>query len=63
MLFQVPSTAGFLGPDVELHYWRCAAYLMFLWGIYPICWALSEGGNVISPTGEMFFYGGKHHIL
>ena len=25
--------------------------------IYPICWALSDGANVISPTGEMVFYG------
>lgn len=24
---------------------------------YPICWALSEGGNVISPTSEMIWYG------
>ena len=24
---------------------------------YPICWALSEGANVINPTGEMIWYG------
>lgn len=24
---------------------------------YPICWALSEGANVISPTSEMIWYG------
>lgn len=24
---------------------------------YPIAWACSEGGNVISPTSEMIWYG------
>lgn len=24
---------------------------------YPICWALSEGSNVITPTSEMIWYG------
>ncbi len=24
---------------------------------YPICWALSEGANVISPSSEMIWYG------
>ena len=25
--------------------------------LYPIAWGCSEGGNVISPTGEMIWYG------
>ena len=25
--------------------------------MYPICWALSEGGNVIQPDSEAVFYG------
>lgn len=25
--------------------------------LYPIAWGVSEGGNVISPTGEMIWYG------
>lgn len=25
--------------------------------LYPLCWALSEGSNVISPTSEMVWYG------
>lgn len=47
------------GPAPATHagYVRGAAFLSFLWMIYPICWALSDGGNVISPTGEMVFYG------
>jgi len=34
-----------------------ALILSFLWIIYPIIWALCDGGNVISPTGEMVWYG------
>lgn len=25
--------------------------------LYPVAWGVSEGGNVISPTKEMIFYG------
>lgn len=25
--------------------------------LYPICWGISEGGNVISPDSEFIFYG------
>ncbi|KAG6382143.1 hypothetical protein JVT61DRAFT_787 [Boletus reticuloceps] len=34
-----------------------AAYISFMWMLYPICWGLSEGSNTISPTSEMVFYG------
>ncbi|EGO00578.1 hypothetical protein SERLA73DRAFT_178420 [Serpula lacrymans var. lacrymans S7.3] len=34
-----------------------SSYLTFIWMLYPICWGLSEGGNVITPTSEMVFYG------
>ncbi|KAI0061917.1 family A G protein-coupled receptor-like protein [Artomyces pyxidatus] len=33
------------------------AYIAFLWLLYPLVWALCEGGNVIGPTGEMVWYG------
>lgn len=33
------------------------ATLQFLWFLYPIAWGLADGGNQISPTGEMVFYG------
>ncbi|KAH9951342.1 heat shock protein 30 [Amylocystis lapponica] len=36
---------------------RGAWYLSFLLLLYPIAWGCSEGGNVISPTGEMIWYG------
>ena len=25
--------------------------------MYPLVWGLSEGGNVLSPSGEMVWYG------
>ncbi|KAG5421952.1 HSP31 [Candida metapsilosis] len=28
-----------------------------VWILYPICWGLSEGGNVIQPDSEAVFYG------
>ncbi|KAA8916272.1 hypothetical protein TRICI_001554 [Trichomonascus ciferrii] len=31
--------------------------LVFLLFLYPICWGLSEGGNVIQPDSEAAFYG------
>ncbi|KAG7194808.1 uncharacterized protein KQ657_004489 [Scheffersomyces spartinae] len=30
---------------------------MLVWLLYPVCWGLSEGGNVIKPTSEAVFYG------
>lgn len=28
-----------------------------VWLLYPVCWALSEGGNVLQPDSEAVFYG------
>lgn len=28
-----------------------------VWLLYPLCWALSEGGNVMQPDSEAVFYG------
>lgn len=38
-------------------YIQAASFLSFMLLTYPICWALSEGANVISPTSEMIWYG------
>ncbi|EMG46845.1 HSP30 30 kDa heat shock protein [Candida maltosa Xu316] len=32
------------------------AYIV-VWILYPVCWGLSEGGNVIQPDSEAVFYG------
>ncbi|SGZ47168.1 CIC11C00000004686 [Sungouiella intermedia] len=37
-----------------------AVFIVFqvvVWLLYPICWALSEGGNVVQPDSEAVFYG------
>lgn len=32
-------------------------FAIVVWVLYPICWGLSEGGNVIQPDSEAVFYG------
>jgi bacteriorhodopsin len=46
-----------LGPEVKRTYMMITGLTVFLWLLYPICWGLSEGGNVISPDSENIFYG------
>lgn len=50
-------TAKRLGADVHRVYLICGVWTLFIWLLYPICWALSEGGNVIHPDSEAVFYG------
>ena len=38
-------------------YIQAAGFLSFMLITYPICWACSEGANVITPTSEMIWYG------
>jgi bacteriorhodopsin len=51
------KSSATLGPEFRKAYMRSAAYLSFIWMLYPICWGLSDGANVISPDSEMVFYG------
>ncbi|KAI0270028.1 family A G protein-coupled receptor-like protein [Gloeopeniophorella convolvens] len=37
-------------------YARGAGYIVLVWMLYPICWAFSEGGNVLNVPHEMIFY-------
>jgi bacteriorhodopsin len=46
-----------LGADVGRVYFTCGVLTLSIWLLYPICWGLSEGGNVISPDSEAVFYG------
>lgn len=32
-------------------------FQLLVWLLYPVCWGLSEGGNVITPDSEAVFYG------
>ena len=52
-----PRTAFNAGARVRTGYIRGAGYVAFLTMLYPIAWGCSEGGNVISPTHEMIWYG------
>jgi len=51
------AAAGAVGNDIRTNHTRGAAFLSFLFVLYPIAWGLSEGGNVITSDGEMVFYG------
>lgn len=46
-----------LGQDVFQTFTFAMGIIMFLWGIYPICFGVSEGGNAIQPNSEAIFYG------
>ncbi|CAO1616902.1 unnamed protein product [Sympodiomycopsis kandeliae] len=51
------ATAKKLDGGLGKTYITGTAMLSFLWFLYPIAWGLADGGNQISPTGEMVFYG------
>jgi len=51
------TSAGVIGADIRSVFTRSAAYLSFLYLIYPIAWGLADAGNVITSDGEMIFYG------
>jgi len=57
VIFPSTAAAAFLGSHVRSGFRMHSIGLMLIWGLYPICWGLSEGGNVITPTSEMVFYG------
>jgi len=42
---------------IRSSYMMLAGLLTFVWMLYPICWALCEGGNVISSDSEAVLYG------
>ncbi|KAF2157547.1 family A G protein-coupled receptor-like protein [Myriangium duriaei CBS 260.36] len=57
LIWEARRSAGIVGQDVGRAFFMCGTLTAFLWTLYPIAWGLSEGGNVISPNGEAFFYG------
>ncbi|GJE85618.1 family A G protein-coupled receptor-like protein [Phanerochaete sordida] len=52
-----PRTTFNAGPGMRTGYIRGSGVITLLLLLYPICWACSEGGNVISPTSEAVWYG------
>jgi len=57
LLFHGPRTTFAAGQGVRNGFVRGAGFVAFVTMLYPIAWGCSEGGNVISPTGEMIWYG------
>ncbi|KAI0831366.1 heat shock protein 30 [Trametes gibbosa] len=57
LLWHGPHTTFAAGGVLRRGYLFAAGYLSFLLMIYPIAWACAEGGNVISVTSEMIWYG------
>ncbi|KZT03539.1 heat shock protein 30 [Laetiporus sulphureus 93-53] len=57
LLLHAPSTTFAAGGETRSGYYAAAGYLSFMLITYPICWACSEGGNVITVTSEMIWYG------
>lgn len=49
--------AKVLGEDVHRSFVLCGVITLVVWLCYPVCWGVSEGGNVIAPDSESVFYG------
>jgi len=57
LLWHAPSSTFAAGGTVRRGYYLSAGFLSFVLITYPIAWACAEGGNVISVTSEMIWYG------
>ena len=57
------QSAYLISAEAGRAYTRGALFLIFIWMLYPIAWGLSDGGNVLKPSGEMIFYGSKLFFL
>lgn len=49
--------ASALGGDIKRIHIITAGWVWCLWMLYPVCWGISEGANVIAPDYEFVFYG------
>ncbi|KZT74230.1 heat shock protein 30 [Daedalea quercina L-15889] len=57
LLWHAPASSFAAGGVVRRGYYLAAGYFSFMLITYPICWACAEGGNVITVTSEMIWYG------
>lgn len=46
-----------VGGDISRIHYIASGWVMLVWMLYPVCWGVSEGGNVIPPDSEFIFYG------
>jgi len=56
LLWYAPR-AAFAASELRSGWYISSGYFSFMLITYPIAWACSEGGNVISPSSEMIWYG------
>ena len=45
------------GTKTYATYKFCAWFLTLSWLLYPVCWVLCEGANILHPDYEAIFYG------
>ncbi|EPT01407.1 hypothetical protein FOMPIDRAFT_1048847 [Fomitopsis schrenkii] len=57
LLWHAPASSFAAGAEVRRGYYLAAGYFSFMLITYPIAWACAEGGNVITVTSEMIWYG------
>lgn len=57
LLWHARRPAFSAGARLRSGYLAGAGYFSFMLITYPIAWACAEGGNVISVTSEMIWYG------
>ncbi|KIP09605.1 hypothetical protein PHLGIDRAFT_22832 [Phlebiopsis gigantea 11061_1 CR5-6] len=57
LLWHAPRAAFAAGESLRTSYMISSGFLSFVLITYPIAWACAEGGNVISVTSEMIWYG------
>ena len=57
LLWHAPHTTFAAGGVLRSGYMISAGFFSFMLITYPIAWACAEGGNVISVTSEMIWYG------
>ena len=57
LLWHAPRATFADAPGLRRAYLLSAGWLSFMLITYPIAWACAEGGNVISVTSEMIWYG------
>ena len=57
LLWHAPASSFAAGAEVRRGYYLAAGYFSFMLITYPIAWACAEGGNVITVTSEMVWFG------
>lgn len=57
LLWHAPHTTFAAGGVLRSGYLISSGFFSFMLITYPIAWACAEGGNVISVTSEMIWYG------